>query len=232
LIKGKVGIALNNLSLGWWREDCLKSLPGLAYSTQKLVEIINTITKVGMLEFTKLESSSRNELRGFRNSSNSSMVLEIVHESLIGNQIKVVKEGLEISRGHLMGDLDNMFLWWGEETSKRAVWTSEDKEIRSQGEWVVHDNYVNIKLILVISVCHEAHVVGIAWSIDWEHSSEHGPDTNLGELDLFKIALNCWFHVIVDVDLAGDVFSIVVEEGALHLLDVLDLGVLHEGGEA
>jgi hypothetical protein len=63
-----------------------------------------------MLEFTKLESSSRNELRGFRNSSNSSMVLEIVHESLIGNQIKVVKEGLEISRGHLMGDLDNMFL--------------------------------------------------------------------------------------------------------------------------
>jgi hypothetical protein len=54
----------------------------------------------------------------------------------------------------------------------------------------------------------------------------------LFELDLLEIALNDWFHIVVDIDLSEDVFSKIIEEGSLHLLDVLDLGVLYKVGEA
>jgi hypothetical protein len=61
-----------------------------------------------------------------------------------------------------MRNLDDMLLTGGEETSESAVRVSDDEEVRSKGEGVAHDDYVDIELVLVVSVGHQAHVVGIA----------------------------------------------------------------------
>jgi hypothetical protein len=62
------------------------------------------------LKVTLSQGSSRSECFNYLNSLDFLMVAKVVHKSLISNKVKVVKEGLKISRGHLMGDLDDVFL--------------------------------------------------------------------------------------------------------------------------